>query len=123
MGNTTNQASAIKWLHVPIIATITRLLCRELTLQNEYLRQENKILKSKIEKPVKAVLMDLGGTSVRSEEFWIWIIQKGIASLIDNQKFELEEADLPYVSGHSVSEQLKDCINKYCPDKSIEGAL
>lgn len=32
------------------MATITRLLCRELTLQNEYLRQENKILKSKINK-------------------------------------------------------------------------
>ena len=31
---------------------ITRLLCRELTLQNEYLRQENKILKSKIKKRI-----------------------------------------------------------------------
>ncbi|MEN6308750.1 MAG: hypothetical protein ABFD91_13465, partial [Anaerohalosphaeraceae bacterium] len=28
-----------------------------------------------LEKPVMAVLMDLDGTSVRSEEFWIWIIQ------------------------------------------------
>ena len=50
MENTTNQKPANKWLSVPIIATITRLLCRELTLQNEYLRQENKILKSKIKK-------------------------------------------------------------------------
>jgi len=31
---------------------VTRLLCRELTLQNEYLRQENKILKSKINKRI-----------------------------------------------------------------------
>jgi len=31
---------------------ITRLLCCELTLQNEYLRQENKILKSKIKKRI-----------------------------------------------------------------------
>ena len=38
------------WLSLPIIATITRLLCRELTLQNEYLKTENKILKSKIKK-------------------------------------------------------------------------
>jgi hypothetical protein len=30
------------------MATIARLLCRELTLQNEYLRQENRILKSKV---------------------------------------------------------------------------
>jgi len=32
------------------------------------------VLPVKIEKPVKAVLMDLDGTSVRSEDFWIWII-------------------------------------------------
>ena len=50
MENFTNQTTANKWLNVPIIATITRLLCRELTLQNEYLRQENRILKSKIKK-------------------------------------------------------------------------
>ena len=37
-----------KWLSIPIIATISRLLCQELTVQNEYLRLENKILKSKI---------------------------------------------------------------------------
>jgi hypothetical protein len=36
----------------PTIAIVTRLLCRELTLQNEYLRQENKILKSKIKKRI-----------------------------------------------------------------------
>jgi len=50
METTTYQTSAIKWINVPIIAIITWLLCRELTLQNEYLRQENKILKSKIQK-------------------------------------------------------------------------
>jgi len=37
-----------KWLGLPVIATIVRVLCGELTLQNEYLRLENKILKSKI---------------------------------------------------------------------------
>jgi hypothetical protein len=37
-----------KWLSLPVIATIARLLCRELTLQNEYLRLENKILKSRL---------------------------------------------------------------------------
>ena len=75
-----------------------------------------------MEKPVKAVLMDLDGTTVRSEEFWIWIIQMTCASLLGNPKFELEEADLPFVSGHSVSEHLKYCTNKYCPDKSVEEA-
>ena len=29
----------------------------------------------RLEKPVQAVLMDLDGTSVRSEDFWIWIIE------------------------------------------------
>ncbi len=52
MKNTSNQELGNKWLNVPVIATITRLLCRELTLQNEYLHQENKILKSKIKKRI-----------------------------------------------------------------------
>lgn len=76
----------------------------------------------KLEKPIKAVLMDLDGTSVRSEEFWIWIIQLTVASLLDNPKFEFEESDIPFVSGHSVSEHLKYCLKKYCPDKSVEEA-
>jgi beta-phosphoglucomutase len=76
----------------------------------------------RIEKPIKAVLMDLDGTTVRSEEFWIWIIELTTASLLDNPHFELEESDLPFVSGHSVSEHLKHCINKYCPDKTVEQA-
>lgn len=73
-------------------------------------------------KPVKAVLMDLDGTTVRSEEFWIWIIQKTVASLLSNSKFELEDTDIPFVSGHSVSEHLKYCIKKYCPEKTVEEA-
>ena len=36
------------WTKLPLIATVARLLCRELTLQNEYLRAENGVLKSKI---------------------------------------------------------------------------
>jgi len=53
MENVANQKAANKWLSVPIIATVTRLLCWELTLQNEYLLRENKILKSKITKRIK----------------------------------------------------------------------
>lgn len=70
--------------------------------------------------PVKAVLMDLDGTSVRSESFWIWIIQSSIASLLKNPRFELEESDLPHVSGHSVSEHLQYCIQKYAPGADLE---
>jgi len=75
-----------------------------------------------LQRPTKAVLMDLDGTSVRSEEFWIWIIQMTTASLLGNPKFELEDTDLPFVSGHSVSEHLTYCIDKYCPGASLEKA-
>lgn len=75
---------------------------------------------ARIVKPIKAVLMDLDGTSVKSEEFWIWIIEQTVASMIDKPNFVLEEADLPFVSGHSVSEHLVYCIEKYCPDKSLD---
>ncbi len=74
------------------------------------------------ERPLKAVLMDLDGTTVHSEEFWIWIIQLSTASLLGDPKFELEEADIPFVSGHSVSEHLQYCVSKYCPDKTVEEA-
>ena len=75
-----------------------------------------------LRRPVKAVLMDLDGTSVRSEEFWVWIIEMTTASLLGDPAFHLEQADLPYVSGHSVSEHLEYCIRKYCPHKTVEQA-
>ncbi len=75
-----------------------------------------------IEKPLKAVLMDLDGTTVHSEHFWIWIIEKTTASLLGDPKFKLEACDEPHVSGHSVSEHLQYCVRKYCPDKTVEAA-
>jgi beta-phosphoglucomutase-like phosphatase (HAD superfamily) len=75
-----------------------------------------------LQKPVEAVLMDLDGTSVRSEEFWIWIIEMTTASLLDRPELELEAEDLPHVSGHSVSEHLAYCLRKYCPGKTLEQA-
>lgn len=75
-----------------------------------------------MKKPIKAVLMDLDGTSVKSEEFWIWIIEKTAASLLEDESFKLDESDIPFVSGHSVSEHLQYCIDKYCPGSSLEKA-
>lgn len=80
------------------------------------------IEKTEITKPIKAVMMDLDGTSVRSEEFWIWIIEMTTANLLKNPKFQLEESDMPFVSGHSVSEHLQYCIKKYCPNASLDDA-
>lgn len=71
---------------------------------------------------VKAVLMDLDGTTVRSEEFWIWIIEQTVCSLLDNPKFSFTDRDIPFVSGHSVTEHLKYCIDTYCPEQSVERA-
>ena len=75
-----------------------------------------------LKKPVKAVLMDLDGTTVRSEQFWIWIIELTIASLMGKKSFSFESQDFPHISGHSVSEHLQYCIKKYCPEKKLEEA-
>lgn len=72
--------------------------------------------------PAEAVLMDLDGTTVHSEEFWIWVIEQSTARLLNNRKFQLEETDTPHVSGHSVSEHLQYCIDKYAPGASVEEA-
>ena len=77
---------------------------------------------TRIEKPVKAVLMDLDGTTVHSEAFWIWIIEKTVADLVGDPSFRLSESDFPHVSGHSVSEHLNYCIRKYAPNKTVEEA-
>lgn len=81
-----------------------------------------KVKPVEVQKPIKAVLMDLDGTSVKSEEFWIWIIEQTTASLLGDPAFRLSEEDFPYVSGHSVSEHLQYCIEKYCPNKSLDEA-
>lgn len=75
-----------------------------------------------IERPIRAVLMDLDGTTVRSEPFWVWMIEKATASLLGDYSFRLEEADLPFVSGFSVSEHLQYCVTRYCPDRTVEQA-
>jgi beta-phosphoglucomutase-like phosphatase (HAD superfamily) len=72
--------------------------------------------------PARAVLMDLDGTSVHSEAFWMWVIEQTTARLLGNASFQLEPADEPFVSGHSVSEHLQYCIRKYCPEKTVEEA-
>ena len=77
---------------------------------------------SGFEAPAEAVLMDLDGTSIRSENFWVWIIECTTQRLLDNPSFNFEDEDLSHVSGHSVSEHLEYCIQKYCPDKTLEEA-
>lgn len=72
--------------------------------------------------PVKAVLIDLDGTTVKSEEFWVYLIQKTIQLLMDNADFRLSPEDLPFVSGFSTAEHLSYCLKKYSLPYSLAEA-
>ena len=73
--------------------------------------------------PVKYVLMDLDGTTVKSEEFWMYLIELTIKKFSKNDSFKLSEEDIPYVSGFSTIEHLDYCINKYGLEKNVDKAL
>ena len=71
---------------------------------------------------IEAILMDLDGTTVTSEEFWIYIIERTMQVLVGDDSFKLEEADVPFVSGFTTADHLTYCINKYFPDKELSEA-
>lgn len=74
------------------------------------------------EPKAEAVLMDLDGTSVHSETFWMWVIEQTTARLLDKPNFKREAQDEPFISGHSVSEHLQYMIDKYAKGASLEKA-
>lgn len=74
------------------------------------------------EPKAEAILMDLDGTSVHSEQFWMWVIEQTTARLLGKSDFKREAEDEPFISGHSVSEHLQYMIDKYCPDGALEQA-
>ena len=76
----------------------------------------------RIKKPVKAVLTDLDGTTLTSEQFWIYIIEETVKRLLGDGKFSLTESDIPFVSGYTTNEHLGYCIKKYAPDKKLSDA-
>lgn len=78
--------------------------------------------KTSFEPKAEAILMDLDGTSVHSESFWMWIIEKTTARLLQNGGFKREIEDEPFISGHSVSEHLQYMIDKYAKGASLETA-
>ena len=75
-----------------------------------------------IQAPIEAILMDLDGTTVTSEEFWIYIIERTMQELVEDPTFKLEEADIPFVSGFTTADHLLYCINKYYPDQELSKA-
>ena len=77
---------------------------------------------TRFEPKAEAILMDLDGTSVHSEQFWMWVIEQTTARLLGKSDFKREAEDEPFISGHSVSEHLQYMIDKYCPDGALEQA-
>lgn len=75
-----------------------------------------------VEGPIEAILMDLDGTTVTSEEFWIYIIERTMQVLVEDDTFHLKEEDVPFVSGFTTADHLTYCINKYFPDKQLSEA-
>ncbi len=73
--------------------------------------------------PAEAILMDLDGTTLTSEEFWVFIIEETMKQLMKNPDFALEEADIPFVSGFTTADHLEYCINKYYKGGDINEAL
>ena len=65
------------------------------------------------EPKAEAILMDLDGTSVHSESFWMWVIEQTTERLLGKPDFKKEAEDEPFISGHSVSEHLQYMIDKY----------
>jgi len=71
-------------------------------------------------KPAKAVLMDLDGTTVLSEHYWIDAIRETVARVLGDSSFRFSSADLPYVSGYSTREHLAYCQGKYDLPASLD---
>ena len=72
------------------------------------------------EPKAEAILMDLDGTSVHSESFWMWVIEQTTGRLLGKPDFKKEAEDEPFISGHSVSEHLQYMIDKYAKGSSLE---
>ena len=84
---------------------------------------EYKIKPVRLEKPIEAILMDLDGTTLTSEEFWIYIIEETVKRMLGNRNFTFENTDIPFVSGFTTVEHLNYCLKKYFPDKNIDDTL
>lgn len=80
------------------------------------------LLPARFEPRAKALLMDLDGTTVQSEEFWIYLIEKTVKTLLKDDKFAFTQEDIPYVSGFSTIEHLTYALKKYHPKGDISEA-
>ena len=72
---------------------------------------------------IKYVLMDLDGTSVKSEEFWVYIIERTTAMMLGDNSFKLAKEDAPFVQGFTTAEHLSYTKKKYGYHGSVGDAL
>ena len=79
--------------------------------------------KVKTNPKIKYLLMDLDGTTVQSEEFWMYLIEKTTCELLNDPDFRLAKEDVPFVSGYTTSEHLVYVKNKYHFKQDINTAL
>ncbi len=79
--------------------------------------------KVKTNPKIKYLLMDLDGTTVQSEEFWMYLIEQTAKELLNNPNFKLSEEDVPFVCGYTTSEHLLYVKNKYHFTQDIPTAL
>ncbi len=74
---------------------------------------------TRMERPLKAVLLDLDGTCVKSEHFWIMTILETVNTVRKEAGLRplacFQPGEAPFVSGRSVPEHLLYCIGRYCP--------
>lgn len=62
--------------------------------------------------PIEYIVMDLDGTSIISEEFWIDVIGK-TASELTGRQIEFTPQDIPFVSGYTTVEHLDYVLRRY----------
>lgn len=75
------------------------------------------------QRPAKAVLMDLDGTTILSEEFWVDAIQDTVRLLLRNKAFVFSPEDLPHVAGYSTREHLQYCLKQYEIEATLDHAV
>ena len=73
--------------------------------------------------PVEYIVMDLDGTSIISEEFWISVIRKTASQLI-GREIIFTPQDIPFVSGYTTAEHLDYALRRYGdPDVEYENIM
>lgn len=81
------------------------------------------MLPATIKPPIKGVLLDLDGTCVKSESFWIAVILETVNRTrrgFDMPPLEgFDSSELPHISGRTVPEHLLYCIDSYCPKATL----